>query len=495
MQQSLIPFPDRQSLERVVRIEKNLNSLGFFSPATKVKKTKKIITIIRELQDGVKVEAKATIVGHETGLPTTADLDKYLAFQLIVAEVKRKTGAIVNPIRFTTYHLLKLLGLKPAGKNYREVEDWLDRMSATWIKSEGAVYFAGTRRYAKDRFHVFDRAVTAGQELEDGTVAEQNYVWLSSWQLENLNHNYVLPIDLSEYQRLKAPIAKALVPLLYVWFYATSKPVQKRYRDLCQFLSIRAYPQISRAKEKLNPGLTELAHVGYISSWELTRTVDGADFKLILTKGRIFEKHCPEKALPSKFNNAARERFDSIIQMLTDRGVVERIARRLMLDIPEDHNLEDQIEWIDGLVSNSKGKIRNPAGLYVDFIRAGVLPPRDFVSKRQRQEMERLERARQNEEMQRLRVRMHKEEKYTEYKERQLTSYIANLTEEARAKLWKELRKKAATQIASWDCLNPDQQENILCRLALAAVEPEVNLIPIEEFRISSQAELSLQVR
>ena len=163
MQQSLIPFTDRQSLERVVRIEKNLNSLGFFSPATKVKKTKKVISITRELEDGVKVEAKATIVGHETGLPTTADLDKYLGFQLIVADLKRKNGAIVNPVRFTTYHLLKLLGLKPAGKNYREVEDWLDRMSATWIKSEGAVYFAGTRRYAKDRFHVFDRAVTAGQ--------------------------------------------------------------------------------------------------------------------------------------------------------------------------------------------------------------------------------------------------------------------------------------------------------------------------------------------
>jgi hypothetical protein len=313
--QQLLPLPALEPVQRLVRIEKNLNSLGFFSPATKARQTKKVISISREVE-GMKVEARATIIGHqENGLPTTADLDKYLAFQLIVADLKARNGVIVNPVKFTTYQLLKVLGQTPSGKNYRDVEEWLDRMSATWIKSEGAVYFAKTKRYARDRFHVFDRVVTAGEEV-DGSVADRNYVWLSSWQLENLNHNYVLPIDLGEYQRLNSPIAKALVPLLYVWFYASTRTVQKRYTDLCQLLSIRSYPQISRAKEKLSPGLNELVEVGYVSEWQLVRTIDKTDFKVVMGRGSIFDRQSRALDFPLKSDRLADPRFDYIVSLL-----------------------------------------------------------------------------------------------------------------------------------------------------------------------------------
>ena len=53
-----------------------------------------------------------------------------------------------------------------------------------------------------------------GSELPDGRSADRNYVWLSDWQLENINNNYLLPIDFDTYRRLKNHIAKALVPLL-----------------------------------------------------------------------------------------------------------------------------------------------------------------------------------------------------------------------------------------------------------------------------------------
>jgi hypothetical protein len=234
-QQQLMPLPIQPStVQRVARIEKNLNSLGFFSStaSTGNRKHEKIMTFAREFPGGIKTEAKATIYGTSRGLPNTADLDKYLAFQLVVADLKKKHGAVMNPIGFTTYQLLRLLGLKPTGKRYAEVDQWLDRMAGTMIKSEGAVYFAKTKRYMKDRFHVFEKVYTVGEELPDGRKAEQNYVFLSDWQLENLNHGYVLPITLEHYQRLRSDIAKNLVPLLYIWFFASSRPFQKRYQDL-----------------------------------------------------------------------------------------------------------------------------------------------------------------------------------------------------------------------------------------------------------------------
>lgn len=491
--QPLLPFPATEPPPRVVKIEKNLNSLGFFSPATKARQTKKVITITREIE-GMKVEAKATIVAHsDNGLPTTADLDKYLAFQVIIAELKKKNGAISNPVCFTTYQLLKVLGQTASGKNYREVEEWLDRMSATWIKSEGAVYFAKTKRYARDRFHVFDRVITAGQDV-DGSVADRNYVWLSSWQLENLSHNYVLPIDLGEYQKLKSPIAKALVPLLYVWFYNTAKSVQKRYSDLCQLLSIRSWPQISRAREKLSPGLNELAEVGYLREWQLTRTVDQTDFKVILARGPIFDKQAGtnQAAFPSKSDTLANPRFDYIVSLLSARGVVERTARRLMLDVPDEQNVEDQVEWIDSIVARTGDVIRNPPGLYVDYIRAGVSPPPGFVTLRQREAQEKEAALNEQERTAAQKLKLDRERRYAEYRETQLSAYIANLRAAAREDLMKRCGRKAVSQLRQWDLLPPETRDDFVFRLAMNEVESEANLVPADEFPEAGQVELNL---
>jgi hypothetical protein len=79
------------------------------------------------------------------------------------------------------------------------------------------LYLANEKRRVKDRFRVFDRAVSFGEELSDGKIADKNYVWLSEWQLQSINSNHLLPIDLEAYRQLKNHIAKALVPLLQVW--------------------------------------------------------------------------------------------------------------------------------------------------------------------------------------------------------------------------------------------------------------------------------------
>ncbi len=138
--QQLLPLEPQQPAQRVVRIEKNLNSIGFFSPTASKggRPAEKVVSFTRQLPGGVKTEAKATIMGTSRGLPNTADLDKYLAFQCIVADLKKTEGIVKNPIGFTTYQLLRVLGLKPTGKRYGEVDQWLDRMAGTLIKSGDA---------------------------------------------------------------------------------------------------------------------------------------------------------------------------------------------------------------------------------------------------------------------------------------------------------------------------------------------------------------------
>jgi hypothetical protein len=155
------------------------------------------------------MEAKATIFpAAEFGLPTTADQDKYFAFQKILEQIRKRDGLLTNPVRFSSAAMLDILGMTQGGKNYREIWEWLRRMTFTGIESEGVVYFAGRKKYARDLFHVFQRSVAVGEILEDGSVAEENYVWLSEWQLNNLNNRHTLPIDYEVYKTLQLHIAQ-----------------------------------------------------------------------------------------------------------------------------------------------------------------------------------------------------------------------------------------------------------------------------------------------
>jgi hypothetical protein len=274
-----------------VRMEKNIATFGFFTPSSKrIKNAPKIIRFTQTI-DGNRVEAEVKISPNiEYGIPITADQDKYLAFQKIIERHKRETGKVENPVTFTTAELIKLLGQSDAGLNFKEVYEWLDLMQGTQIKSQGAVWVAGKKRFATDVFNLFSRVKRVGDELDDGTVADKNYVWLSDWYLENLNAHYLLPVDFENYKKLKNNIAKALIPLLQIWLYASreSGAFEKRYSEICQVLNIKIYQYASDIKRFFGRSLDELVANGYLAGWEITKTADEKDFKIVLRHGHKF---------------------------------------------------------------------------------------------------------------------------------------------------------------------------------------------------------------
>jgi len=128
-------------------------------------------------------------------------------------------------------------------------------MSATTIISDGAVYVTGKKRFARERFRVFDRAFKFRERnwmMEPSRM--QIYVWLSTWQLENINNKFLVPIDLETYRELNNHIAKALVPLLQVWLYASKKAesFEKRYTELCEILTFRHTDHRHRLSDSSN---------------------------------------------------------------------------------------------------------------------------------------------------------------------------------------------------------------------------------------------------
>lgn len=277
------------------KVEKSLISLGFFTPSSRRIKNQKIKTVtFTRTVDGKKVVATAEFHPSATlGLPITADQDKFLALHHIITTLLKETGTISNPIKFTSAEMLRLLNKeRDSGKNYKDISEWLDVMMSTTIMSNGVVYEAGKQRFARDRFHVFARAVSVGKEMPDGTIADANYVWLSEWQLENINAKFLLPIDLLTYRELRNHIAKALVPLLQVWLFA-SRPAgsfEKRYDDLCEMLSLKGYKAASRITQQLKGSLDELTQHGYLEKWRIEKVADKKSFKIVFFHGPKYHR-------------------------------------------------------------------------------------------------------------------------------------------------------------------------------------------------------------
>jgi hypothetical protein len=400
----------------LVRVEKSLHSLGFFASTANREISRTIVQVFRR-PDGQKIQAKAVIEGIPSlGLPTTADRDKYMAFMKIALDQREAQGQLANPVCFTGADMIKLLRLRKGGFHYDEINDWCKRMVATTIMSEASIFLADRKQYATDTFHVFDRMVLVGEELKDGTRSEFYRIHLSQWQLTNLNQGYLLPLDFNAYLELKRDIAKALFGHLSVWFYASrGQSIEKKYPDLCQLLNIRAYPHLSKARSVLEPSLEELTEIGYLSSWELIRTTRGADFKLNLSPGkRLLSLPTLSSVVNPEARAALEARLPSWVAELVGRGVAERKARQLALDIDDDQPVSDQIEYAEYLIQQDRRgrtKITNPAGFLIWAIENNLCVPPDFETSRKK----RLRQAQEHAETEQHFRKMQLENEYDEF--------------------------------------------------------------------------------
>lgn len=524
------------------KVEKSLASLGFFTPSSKRLKDQKVkrITFTREL-DGKRVEATAEIVPSAMfGLPVTADQDKYLALQQIITRILQRDGVVTNPIRFRSSDLLQILGRDATGgKNYREVSEWLDLMSSTKIFSNGVVYMAGQKRFAKDRFGVFERAVSVGSEMEDGSIADANYIWLSQWQLENINNNFVLPIDLETYRELKNHITKALVPALQTWLFASQKSgsFEKRYSELCEYLGVREYTTPSAITRQFKPSLDELIKYEYLAKWQIEKTSDQKAFKIVFFHGAKFHRDrrkrleqkqnateplviaesdpveivpipgkleareeatqpkptrrrkpiassdsLPQATTETKSDVAMPAEIRAALEELSSRGVMQTVAIDLLWKLPPERraSIGDYVDYWDSIPPDpTRGK---GAGLLLHLIETGDPLPPTFETRRKRQQ--RLANEKRAETMRVLKETL--ETEYDEYRHSTVEQFINDILSPA------EFERRVVAWVADRDrqgdlwtpnSNRPDLIHSLAVRSVRAEVAKEVPMLSFEDFR------------
>ena len=79
---------------------------------------------------------------------------------------------------------------------------------------------------------------------------------------------------------------------------------------------------------------------------------------------------------------------------------------------------------MDVIIAKDPRKFENPAGMYVSFIRDGIVPPASFISSHRRKQIEQAEREKRTAEGLAAARLLEFETRYAEYREEQVNLYI-----------------------------------------------------------------------
>jgi len=273
LKEIIIKKNNKIDLPKIINSEVNLLVFPFFALE---RKNKKIETVYKDIvkRGDQKIEIIWNVSANtKYGYPGLFDRGVHKSIEQIITEILKKDNIIKNPIRFSVYDLCKRMGISTSGgKNYRKVKEALERIRMTGIKSEGAFYHKGKKQWISSVFGLYDGIIFKGKQLEDGTIAETNLLYLSGIYLQSLNSFYVKPTDYDYLQSLKSKIASRLYEILGVKFYGLRNKRENficyRYSKLCQLLPVTPHEYISLAKQQLDPGNNELKETDFISKYE-----------------------------------------------------------------------------------------------------------------------------------------------------------------------------------------------------------------------------------
>jgi hypothetical protein len=280
--------------QEIVRAEVNFLALPFFALSRRDTTQRASTEYHASVRRGAQKLDVSWIVSSNPryGYPGPFDRKVHKAIEQVISEL---APPIVNPIRLGSLaHLAKLMGLSvakngaPSGRTYKQIKDCLRRITTVTVESKGTFYQKGKKRWLEDIFHLYDRVVFVGEEMDNGEVADTNYLFLNSWYLDNINARYVRPLDYTYYRSLSSSVASRLYELLGVKFYGMGRQpfIRYRYSTLCQLLPVTRHQHLSQAKRKLAVAHEELVRTGFFSNVEWTEVAgETSDWYVVYRPG------------------------------------------------------------------------------------------------------------------------------------------------------------------------------------------------------------------
>jgi hypothetical protein len=410
-------------IPKVLRSEFNFLKYPFFD-LSKASTRDKI-----EVKESIESnEGRADLVWRvsknvEFGFPSAFDKKLYRAIEQIIDKMSKP---IQNPIALGSLRsLCGLMRINPSGFNTNEVKKSLQRMVATTIQSQGTFYLKDAKKTLNDTFHLYDRVLFSGDQFPDGTVSDGIFLLVSNWYLQNINANYVVPLDWDYYQKLQGNIATRMYEYIGLFIYAALQNnrnfVQVRYSRLCDYFPLVRQDVKWKAQKQLGQAHTELLNDQYFSTVEWLDCPDQDDWliKYYIGNRAVSEWQRNKKYFKRELESPKCEEIESPVietkpdKSLTDELVKRKITRKVAEKLCADKPAEKISTWIDAfdylVESNSSLIGKNPAGYLRKAIEEDWALPADFVPKE--------EKIRRQEQQQDVQKRFEHTQKIERYKE------------------------------------------------------------------------------
>jgi hypothetical protein len=322
---------------------------------------------------------------------------------------------IANPLRLGSLrYIASVMGIyMDSGKNYQDIQRAFKNIVKASIEAEGTFQLkdSKTKQYIQDTFHLYDRVIFKGEKLPDGSIADSVYLMLGSWYLQNINNNYVVPLDWRFYNRLTGAITTRMYEYLSIYFYAALERAAQyhdvRYSQICSYFPLtRQYP-LWKARKQLKHAHESLAQMGYFAKVEWFETNDAEDWVLRYWIGlrarEEYERNKKEirqfgvtmtKAVPIPEQRRRIRPLEGTqragkapnsVEELVARGLTAKVAKKLRESHSEAY-IAHKIEVFDFLMEQESGMVtKNPAGFLRKSIEDDYADPVDFVSKEERE--------------------------------------------------------------------------------------------------------------
>jgi hypothetical protein len=377
---------------------------------------------------GLTLTRKLTISAGNHGLTTAADDEVILS---LIQLTKQKNNFTNRRLDFSRHELVQMLGWSVGGASYDRILLSLKRWTSVFLQYENAWRDNRTKTWTTVGFHIVDR-----YELVDNRTTNEQLDLLPShiiWGediFESFQAGYLKPLDYDLCTGLSNSTAKRMYRFLDKRFH--HKPDWTF--DLKEFAHEhiglgRHYEGPAHLKRNLQPAITELESVGFLESLSGGERFprDGKSWKV-----RLIRKSSGQTLLPASAEVPETEPPPLVMELIK-HGMTKATAVELVQKHPAEL-IERQIEYIDWLTKKKPDKIGEPGAYLVAAIKADYAPPKDFISKAERQRAEEAKR-RANQKAAEAR-RLQQEERARDLAERQaIDVYWASLTPEQQAKL------------------------------------------------------------
>jgi plasmid replication initiation protein len=247
--------------------EMNLAEFPFAVLSRRTAKGQKTISVIQEGRDaaGRRFKSEWIVTGSDYyGLPTAGDEDVYVALMKLLRDNQFKS----RTVGFTVAKLLRIMGWGTSAKDYRRVEDALNRLSGVLLHSDRAFWDHAKKRHVTEAFHLLEGYSLAGRSGSGrrsarGQGGELSFATFSEFLFSSIQAGYVKNLDVEFYFALESSLGRRLYRLLD----------KRRWRGpVCEIELKRLAQKLpladkfdSQIRRRLQPVLDELLAKGYLT--------------------------------------------------------------------------------------------------------------------------------------------------------------------------------------------------------------------------------------